>query len=333
MRIICVCVAALSFAWAYPTHLAPRLGRRTGALEDAIYDVTNEAFALDPNVSAALAGADPLADVPIDDAASPTAPIQAGYQGPVAVPEYGTPSAQFVLQLLPNQYPGGFVPAGYGGYPVQAQFPSMPPFPPATPNTPYPVAPQPDIQMQESPVNQPQYAAPPVEEIAQPATPPPVQQPAQPALPPAPPAPPAAPPAPPVAPPPPSPPAPPVQAPPPPPPPPPPLPAPPAEPPKSHQPSKYHGPHGPLPAASVPEPEYQVETTDHAADPKGTKGAAVGKPKAAGGSFNPIGDLVNGISNGIGDLLNGLGSIIRSSDDTLDNDDTSPVAQPNVGGY
>ncbi|KAJ2025259.1 hypothetical protein IWW57_003440 [Coemansia sp. S610] len=309
MRIICVCVAALSFAWAYPTHLAPRLGRRTGALEGSIYDVTNEAFALDPNVSAAFAGADPLADAPIDApmAAAPVAPVQAGYQGPVAVPGYGVPSAQFVpLQPLPNQYPGGFVPAGYGGYPAQAQFPSMPSFPPATPNIPYPLAPQPDVQMPESPVDQLQYAAPPIEEMAQPEAPPPVQQPVQPALPPAPPPPPSPPPPPP-----------PVQ------PPSPPPPAPPVAPPKSHQPSKYHGPHRQPPAAPVPEPDYQVETAVHAANTKGAKGTAVDKPEAAVGSFNPIGDLVNGISNGIGGLLNGLGTIIRNPDDTLDDDDMS----------
>ncbi|KAJ2094352.1 hypothetical protein GGI09_005452 [Coemansia sp. S100] len=306
MRVICVCVAAISLVWAYPASLVPRLDRRAGALENAIYDVTNEAFALDPNVSAAL-GTDP-AVAPLGVAPMAAVPGYPPIQGYPMMPGYGVP------QPLP--YP--VAPAGYGGYPVQAQFPSMPmppSLPPAMPNTPYPATPQPDVQMPESSVDQTLYAAPPIEEIAQPETPPPAQQPVESAPLPPPPAPPVAPPPPPPS-----------------PPPPPPL-APPSVPPQtyvtpahsappnSHQPSRYHGPHRPPPAAPVPVADYQTETEVHAESPKADK--------SEGGSFNPIGNLVKGISNGLGDLLSGLGGAIRN-DSTLD-DNTSPVAQPNSG--
>ncbi|KAJ2911000.1 hypothetical protein GGI21_000295 [Coemansia aciculifera] len=307
MRIICVCIAALSLAWAAPVvRLAPRLD-----LEAAIYDQTNQAIALDPSISGALDEAGQSGQ-PLD-VASPEAAQQIadyalpdpGYQAPVAVPPIPPPVAP--------------VAAGYGGvYP--GQFPPMPPplslLPPSLPPATlvYPETPQPEI-----PAGQPQYVAPlPIEESVVPDYLPAIQ-PAPPAVAPPPPPPP------PVA----------VSPPPPPPPvvvPPPPPRRPAVSRPKPHPMSKYRRPPPPPPPpAPGPEPEYQLETDTNAA-----AAAVAATPKdndvGDGKSFNPIGDLVMGITNGLGGLFNGLGGVIHDTNNAGVDEDTSQVAQPNYAG-
>ncbi|KAJ2004287.1 hypothetical protein GGI04_002622 [Coemansia thaxteri] len=304
MRIIGVCAAALSLALALPTQLDSTLGRRAGELEAAIYDETSEAVAMDPNVAAALEGAEqPLvlqqaalgypaySPAPVQPAlpaqpmfAAPLAytpqPLPPGNQAPIAQPEYLVPASPFA--------------AGYGDYPALIQPPpiaSIPP--PAIQNAPYPAAPQPAIPAVPDVPSLPQYVAPQVVEEIQPEVPapPPIQPVAQPIVQPA---------------------------------------ARPVSPPNEYAwseqlvapPMQY-----PPPAAPGPVPDYQIQTGIRAGS-KDAKGAPAEDEESGSGSFNPIGNLFKGISNGLGSLFSGLGAVANSSNDPAPADDLSAVAQP-----